>query len=382
MAFLGRYRRETGTTMPRVVTISVARAASDALKTEQTQHFSVRMHEEGTPVTWRRDIALKGPAQRAIEADLVVLDDWSQGLRSDPKEATRVATRLGRRLYDTFLGASGSDYLAEHEPTALMIDADETALNLPWELMADTEGPLVLKWPVGRIVTTRTRPRPERDPRDEDTTIAVLAVVDPSRDLSDVDSELAALRRLGEMGYLRLDVLEGDAATHASLAGHVAATAYDVLHFSGHGGFLPGRPGLSGLQLADGPLLTRSIVDLPWQKPPYLAITSACWSARSAPDRRLATPRGGGNGVAAAFLSAGASGCLGFGWPVTVRAAALFVETFYGALVDQENVGRAVLEARRATMQELWGRADLAGLGAVFYGDVGTAERRELQQAE
>ncbi|MBK9739901.1 MAG: hypothetical protein IPO93_10365 [Actinobacteria bacterium] len=67
---------------------------------------------------------------------------------------------------------------------------------------------------------------------------------------------------------------------------------------------------------------------------------------------------------------------------MTVRAAALFVETFYGALVDQQNVGRAVLEATRATMQELWGRADLAGLGAVFYGDVGTAERRELQQAE
>ena len=89
------------------------------------------------------------------------------------------ARRLGRRLYDTFLGSAGAEYLEEHRPTALMIDADETDLDLPWELVADAEGPLALRYPLGRIVSTRSRPRPERDPTVEDRTIAVLAVVDP-----------------------------------------------------------------------------------------------------------------------------------------------------------------------------------------------------------
>ena len=45
-------------------------------------------------------------------------------------------------------------------------------------------------------------------------------------------------------------------------------------------------------------------------------------------------------------------------------------------------MGLAVLSARRATVAELWALGDLAGLGAVFYGDVGTAQRRDLPKME
>jgi hypothetical protein len=369
------YGERKGVPLPRVVTISISRDSGGS-----GERFSVSMHEEGTPIAWRRDATLSVARRRAFASDLLVLDEWSLGQRSDPAEVWRVSSGIGRRLFDTFLGKDGSRYLAEHDPTALMIDADETALNLPWELIADANGPLVAQWPFGRIVSTRTRPAPERDPRDEDDTIAILAVVDPTAEFSRIDEELAAIRRLTEVGPVRLDVLSKADATLAALSERVAATPYDIVHFSSHGGFGVGRPGQSGLRLADGPLLTRRIQELPWAKPPYLAVMSACWSARSAPDRRLAFPKSGSNGVAAAFLSAGASACLGFGWPVSVRGGAEFVETFYTSLVNRRNVGLAVLEARMRLIDEYRHRADLAALSAVFYGDVGTAHRRDLEQ--
>ena len=105
----------------------------------------------------------------------------------------------------------------------------------------------------------------------------------------------------------RLTCCRGTKPRTAALLEKVGGTRYDIVHFSGHGGFAAERPGDSGLLLADGPLLTRDILDLPWAAPPYLAITSACWSARAAAGRRLGGGRRGSNGVAAAFLSAGAS---------------------------------------------------------------------------
>ncbi|MEI6361860.1 MAG: CHAT domain-containing protein [Actinomycetes bacterium] len=377
MALLGGYARGSGAALPRVVTISVTRAAG-----AHSNRYVVRLHEEGTPVAWRRDVALSAATAGAIAKDLVVLDDFSEGLIDAPSRAMKAAERIGRRLHATFLGTTGAQFLREHEPTALMIDADEMALDLPWELLGDEDGPFVERWPFGRLVTTVTRPKPERDPTDEDSTIAVLAVVDPSREFSDVDEELFALRRLGELGPFTLDVLERDHATSAALAEQVSQTAYDVVHFSAHGGFSKARPGQSGLLLADGPLLTSQILDLPWRKPPYLAIVSACWSGRSAADTRLTSARSGSNGVAAAFLASGASSCLGFAWPVHVGAAATFVDRFYGSLARNVNVGVAVLEARQSLLSTFDDHRDLAGLGAVFYGDVGTAQRRDMPMAE
>ncbi len=381
MAMIGGNRHAAGHEVPRVITIGVSRSGTGSVADDAATTYTVRMHEEGTPVAWRRDVVLRPAARQSMRDDLTALDEWSIGERSDAAATIKTAARLGRRLYSSFLGKDGTAFLDEHRPTALMIDADETALNLPWELLTGDAEPLALRSPFGRIVSTRTRPRPERDPGEEDTTIRVLAVVDPTSEMSHVDAELEAMRDLSDLARLRVDVLRGADATRAALAERVAATAYDVVHFSGHGGFTPRRPGHSGLMLADGPLLTRSILDLPWAKPPYLAIVSACWSGRSAGDRLLTGPTSGSNGVAAAFLSAGASGCLGFGWPVSVRGAAMFVESFYRALAAEQNVGLAVLEARRTSVQRLWSHGDLAGFGAVFYGDVGTAERHDLVTA-
>ncbi len=375
----GGYASTGGVALPRVVTLSIAP------RTGNDRRFEVRWHEEGTPIAWADSVSLSETRSGHLEDDLETLRAWSSSEGADADGARRAGDRLGRTLFDVFVGERGADYLAEHGPTAFMVEVDEWLIDLPWELMGDAAGPLSQRYPFGRVVTTRTRPRPERDPTEEDDVIRVLVVVDPTRDLGDAETEIAAVRRMADLGQLEADVLTGDEATHAALADRVAGTRYDVLHLSCHGGFSTHAPGSSGLLLADGPLLTDEILELPFAAPPYLAFTSACWSTRAGPGRRLQAEeagRRGANGVAAAFLAAGASSVAGFGWPVTVRGASVVSEVFYSSLVQWSNVGAAVLDARQAAGQLWTEHADVAAVGFTFYGDVGTAHRRDLHRAE
>lgn len=376
----GGYAAAGGAPLPRVVTLAVS-ALGEALGGGRT--FDVRWHEEATPVSWARRVSVPASVLARLADDLATLDGWAQSdaAPADAARAVRRATRrVGQSLYRVFVGEHGRVFLAEHAPTAFMVDADELLLDLPWELMGDDDGPFSQRYPFGRIVTTRTRPRPERDPTAEDDQIRVLAVVDPTRDFGDAEEELATVRMLAGLGQLSVDVLAQNEATHPALAERVAGTRYDVLHLSCHGGFSRQSAGSSGLLLADGPLLTAEILALPFAAPPYVVFTSACWSSRSAAGRRLSTTRRGrtsSNGVAAAFLAAGASSCAGFTWPVTVTGAAAVSSAFYEAVVATRNIGAAVLQARVSAMGQWEATADLAPFGFTFYGDVGTAHRAE-----
>lgn len=372
-----------GASLPRVVTLSISAEAP----TPRGRRFGVRWHEEATPVCWTRSVTVSTARLDRLASLLATLDAWSRTDQDDPAQVDsvrRAAEGVGRLLHDVFVGEHGQAFLVDHPPTALMLDADEYLLHLPWELLADSQGPLGQRYPFGRLVTTRTRPRPERDPTQEDDTIRVLAVVDPTREFGDAKQELAAIHSLADVGALVVDVLDGPEATHQALAEHVAATRYDVLHLSCHGGFSRRSAGQSGLLLAGGPLLTTDIAALPFAAPPYVVFMSACWSTRAAARRRLMTTRNGstsGNGVAATFLAAGASSCAGYGWPVTVTGAAAVTEAFYAAVVESRNIGLAVLRARN-DVAALWrDRADLAPLAFTFYGDVGTAQRAEAANA-
>src|SRR5207244_1507121 len=92
------------------------------------------------------------------------LHQWSLGQSLTPKQAQRLAERLGRTLYRTFIGRRGTEVLARVQPTAVMLAVDEGLLSLPWELMPGPDGAWLFDVPLGRIVTTATIPTPGRDP--------------------------------------------------------------------------------------------------------------------------------------------------------------------------------------------------------------------------
>jgi hypothetical protein len=251
--------------------------------------------------------------------------------------------------------------------------------------MQGADGPFVTHVPVGRVVATRTAPRAERDPLTQDREVRILGVADPTADLAMARRELRALRDVVGRhpgGYsVHLDVLQGGDATVKRFRDRLAATDYDVLHFAGHAGYAPRRPGRSALTFADGEIRAEQIGSLPWPSPPGLVFASACESAMAAPGAPLVGRRRSPNGLAAAFLSAGVAGYIGYLWPVTDVGAEAVAGTFYETLFERENVGLGILDARRR-VESLWREAnDLTAYSLVLYGDAAGEHRRNLATA-
>lgn len=377
---LGKYSARSGgggAPLPRIVQISIASTG--------TRSFAVTIHEEGSGLTFRQMVEIERATETRLLTLVVELHRWSVSLGLTAATARRAVDELGRTLHRVFLGRRGGQLLDSLEPTAVMLDVDESVLGLPWELLRSVRGRWVMEVPFGRIVTTTTIPVTRRDPVADDPVVKILAVVNPTDDLAATDAELAVLRGLagGAAGVpVELDVLEGKDASRRGLAAAVRGRDHDIIHFAGHASFDSGDPHESALVLADGPMPAEGIGSLGWSTPPYLVFNSACESARAAQGRRLVTRGGKANGLAAGCLAAGCEAYVGHFWPVGDSSAAAFASSFYETLFREVNFGAAVVDARRAVRPQFDDAVDLAAVGAVFFGDAGSAaQRRDLAQA-
>jgi CHAT domain-containing protein len=344
----------------------------------------VSIHEEGTGISWQQNVTVDPQTARWLLDTTDELYRWSLNQALTPQKAKERAAQLGARLWQTFIGPQGEAFLGAIVPTAVLLDVDETILNLPWELIGRSGASLSQKTPFGRLVTTRVVPRAGRDPLKEDAILRILAVGNPTGDLPVGEREVAGLQDLAgrHAGLeIQVEVLSGENATRGAFREMLAAADYDMLHFAGHGNLEPSAPETSFLAFADGPLSAEEVIALPWKAPPYLVFNSACESGRAVGGRRLVSDRSHSNGLAAAFLAAGAYAYAGYFFPVTETGAVLFAQQFYRTLFERENVGLAFLQARRVAARELSEVGDLTGLSAVLYGDAASEHRRDLAMA-
>lgn len=370
--------------LPRVLHVSVARYRRDLPKPGESLRFLISIHEEGTGITWQQNVTVDPESERYFLETTQDLYLWSLNAALTPKGAQDRVLGLGRRLYETFIGPDGKVVLETIVPTAVLLNADETILNLPWELIGAEGDAISQQTPFGRLVTTRVLPRPGRDPLKEDNVVRILAIANPTLDLAAGEREIVALRELeGNRGGfgIEVSVLTREKATRGAFAEVLANGDYDILHFSGHGSFDPAAPETSAIRFSDGLLTADDVLDLKWKAPPYLVFNSACESGRAAGGKRLVSNESHSNGLAAAFIAAGASAYAGYFWPVTETGASLFTKAFYRTLFQRENVGLAFLEARKYVVRELGEVADLTGYSAVLYGDAASKHRRDLAMA-
>lgn len=373
-----------GEQLPRVLHLSIARFRAELPRPGEPLELLVTIHEEGTGISWQQNVVVDPAREQSLLDATAELHECSLHWATALDRAVAVATRLGQDLYDTFVGADGTAFLDAFAPTAILLDADETILNLPWELLGPAGRIYAQDTPFGRLVTTRTVPARGRDPLQEDAHVRFLVVANPTGDLAAAADEVAAIQALeGQHGPISIEVtvLAGAEATRARTCDLLASGDLDVLHFSGHAALDTERPGASAIQLADGLLTADDILRIPWPKPPGFVFGSACESGGSAAGRRLLSADQQANGLAGAFLSAGVYAYAGFFWPVTDAGAALFTGTFYEALFGLENVGLAFQAARQAAVRGLGAFGDLAGYGAVLYGDAASKHRRDTYSA-
>lgn len=367
--------------LPRVLHISIARYRSELPEVGEPLQFLVSIHEEGTGITWQQNVTIDLETEQFFLKSTHELYQWSLNAALTPEKAKDCVQQLGKRLYESFIGPEGQKILADIPPTAVLLNVDETILNLPWELIGPRGNALAQDTPFGRLVTTRTVPRTGRDPEKEDTVIRILAVANPTLDLAAAEREIAALQKLeGDRGEysVAVTVLARENATRDAFAKALTLDEYDVIHFAGHGAFDPMAPELSAIHFADGILTADEVLDLEWKAPPYMVFNSACESGRAAGGKRLVSKESHSNGLAAAFITAGVAAYAGYFWPVTDIGAGIFAESFYKNLFMRENVGIAVLEARRDVIRRLSQRGDLTGCSAVLFGDAASAHRQDL----
>jgi hypothetical protein len=353
-------------------------------KPGESLRFLVSIHEEGTGITWQQNVTVDPESERYFLETTQDLYLWSLNAALTPEKARDRLHGLGRRLYETFMGTDGKKILEDIVPTAVLLNVDETILNLPWELIGMEGDAISQRTPFGRLVTTRVLPRPGRDPLKEDNVVRILAIANPTLDLAAGEREIVALRELeGDKGgfHHKVSVITREKATRGAFAEALANGDYDILHFSGHGSFDPAAPETSAIRFSDGMLTADDVLDLKWKAPPYLVFNSACESGRAAGGKRLVSNESHSNGLAAAFIAAGASAYAGYFWPVTETGASLFTKAFYRTLFQRENVGLAFLEARKYVVRELGEVADLTGYSAVLYGDAASKHRRDLAMA-
>lgn len=273
----------------------------------------------------------------------------------------RIEARLaqwGRQLHAAVFAAPENHaalqgLLAAREPRQLSIATDDPALlRLPWELMADAAGNLAL-----RVSIRRQLAKPEAlIAREVKLPLRILYVVSRPEDAGFIDPRLttqalfAALDPLG--AAVQLDLCRPPTLARMDemlRAAQHAGDGYDVVHFDGHGTFMPQQQigGLCFEQADDGSgealtdlVPADQLGNLLAQHKIALVVLEAC---RSATVKSIVF-----RAVAPRLIQAGVASVLAMGHAVHVEAARCLLDRFYRELLRGTTIGHAVAQGRSA----------------------------------
>ncbi len=265
----------------------------------------------------------------------------------------------GRRLHDALFAPPENAaclriLLDASEPRELTIATRDAALlRLPWELMADGVGSLAQ-----RLAVRRQLEVPERlVPREIELPVRMLYIVSRPSDTGFIDPRLTSKALLAALDPLGASV-EIDFCRPPTLArmdemlrdAEQQGNPYDVVHFDGHGTFLPeAQIGALCFEKADDGtgssqtdfVRADRLGDLLRERRVPLVVLEAC---RSATIGKTAVFRS----IAPRLIQAGVGGVLSMGYAVHVEAARILLDRFYRELVSGTTIGHAVSQARGA----------------------------------
>jgi tetratricopeptide (TPR) repeat protein len=265
----------------------------------------------------------------------------------------------GRKLYDALFTAEEnrsllSRLLAGPEPRELTIATkDPLLLQLPWELMADEAGSLAQRLSVRRQLEQpeATTPRPAQLP------LRILYIVSRPADAGFIDPRMTAKALLDALDPLgasvRVDFCRPPTLERMKEMlrdGQQAGAPYGLVHFDGHGTFLPKaqtgallfeRPedgsGAAATDFVEAGQLGRLLAS--YAIP--LVVLEACRSAKIGKTDVFRS-------VAPRLVQAGVGSVLAMSHAVHVEAARLLLDRFYRELVRGTTLGKAMAEAREA----------------------------------
>jgi CHAT domain-containing protein len=267
------------------------------------------------------------------------------------------------------------------QPLAIVHDA--AASRLPWELLRCGDSYPALDGGMSRrYLADNLSVAKWLDERRTHPILEMLLVVNPTADLAGAEAEAdRILDLLATHPGVRITRRSRDEATRGALLEDFRSGRFDLVHYAGHAFFDARHPSASGLCCAHDEILSgRDLSGL--GNLPNLVFFNACESARvrgtTVPRRAPAaapaapsTPSGPGTaaeasnpaptpaldlaervnqtvGLAEAFLRGGVANYVGTYWPVGDNAAREFAGRFYGAIIEGQSIGSALLAGRAA----------------------------------
>jgi CHAT domain-containing protein len=261
---------------------------------------------------------------------------------------------FGEQLANLILAERVMSVLPGMRNLHLVIVHDAPSSRIPWEtLRIDGWFPAANGGLSRRYVAENLSVAKWLEQRQKSPILNLLLVVNPTMDLTGAEREGERIRELfGTHPSVKIDELNGAAATRPALLAKIKSGDYDVIHYAGHAFFNAANPASSGIlchgkQVLSGADLA-SIGNLP-----SLVFFNACEAGRirRGPDIRkkdLGVEKRLDRtvGLAEAFLRGGVANYLGTYWPVGDEAAECFAETFYSELLNKKPIGAALLAGR------------------------------------
>jgi hypothetical protein len=308
------------------------------LKSATDIERGLHVHREREQVTGLRELQSSGSA---IEPGM-----------TPPANLEDLARALGDEMFRLVLPVRMQDYVRAMNCSMTITTND---LELPWELMSlqDTEPMwrMCLERPVARMpmATRLPRERRTRAPAALSKKLRLLLIGSNARGTlpavtREIERIAGALRTEFENG---IDIDTPPQATSRMFSDALTSGKYDVIHYAGHALFNPAQPHLSSLQLDDDKFLAEKVVKLTTGNP--VVFLNACGTGATSGefarigDARIAEST---EGLASAFMEAGALGCIGNLWSVHDEAAADFAIDFYKHLIQGHTIGKSMLDAR------------------------------------
>ncbi|MCK6561693.1 CHAT domain-containing protein [bacterium] len=312
------------------------------------------------------DLVAEAYARRATEA--AVSDDWrfhikdigGRGLYQDLFQKHRVLSNLYSQALGRIQGEEGNLSL-------VFKLAQREALRIPFEFLFDGQEYLVLKHPVSRFISGVSVPKsslPELLSQRRERVNILLIASNTEPPIPGVDDEVRELNTLlpellSEKGIeCEVVCLPTEEATYERVRKELGRRRYHLLHYAGHGDHNPKMAEESAIYLWEKkrrqgdikPITAASLGTLLRGSELRFAYFSCCLASEIAESEQLLS--GDFLGIAEAAILAGVPAVLGYRWPVSDKGARMMAATFYKSFLECENLGEALLEARRELASE------------------------------
>ena len=257
---------------------------------------------------------------------------------------------LGKTLFELLLPTALREQLQSRDALVLLLNRE--AAHYPWELLQDPQDrqqqPLAIQTRLIRQLQLRHYREHLRHPVQR----TALVIGDPiTQDFPRLDAAAQEARQVSDqLSQGGFQVTREIRTNASSIIQALHRQPWRVLHLAGHGVFehttADGQT-VTGIAMSDGLFLTAAEIGQ-MRQVPELVFINACHLAQLPADMRYPQNKLAAS-LAEALIGMGVRAVIAAGWAIEDRAAALFSNTFYAALLRGETLGEAIHQARRLT---------------------------------